>query len=81
MTLKKNCKIFRIVFLHHRVEVSGPTKNRYIKSGEKPWVAHPCSYTLVKFVLGGLVGKAPRLQYTFFKILAGFILSRLYPWF
>ena len=51
-TKKKKCKIFRIVFLQHRVEVRGPVNKSRIKPGKETWVDHHCSYTSMKCVLG-----------------------------
>ena len=50
--LKKNCKIFYIAFLQHRVELRGPVKKNLMKSDKEQQVGHRSSYMLVKCVLG-----------------------------
>ena len=72
--LKKDCKIFHIVFLQHMVHVTGPLKKSRVKPGKEARDGHHCSYTLLKCEL------AVERIYSFSKIFADFVFSSLYPW-
>ena len=49
--VEKNCEIFHIVFLQHRVEIRGQVKKSLMKPGKEVLAEHHCSYALVKCVL------------------------------
>ena len=50
--VEKNCEIFQIVFLQHRVEIRGLVKKKHMKPGKEVLAEHHCFYVLVKCVLG-----------------------------
>ena len=50
--VEKNCEIFHIVFLQHRVEIRGQVKKSHMKPVKEVLAEPHCSYALVKCVLG-----------------------------
>ena len=50
--VERNCEIFHIVFLQHRVDIRGLVKKNHMKPGKEVLAERLCSYALVKCVLG-----------------------------
>ena len=75
--IDKNCKIFHIVFSHHRVQVTDPVKKSRINAGEEARIGHHCSYTSVKCVLGG---RSPKTLICVFQNPYRFVFSGLNSW-
>ena len=59
--IAKKLQNFPHCFLATQVRSIRTNQKEQQKSGEEPQVAHHCSYTLVKCMLGGLGGKLPQM--------------------
>ena len=64
--VEKNCEIFHIVFLQHRVEIRGLETKNHMKPDKEVLAEHHCSYALVKYMLGA---KPPDVDMRFSKSL------------